>query len=177
MSRMLILLFAFSVPLVAYGEESGSFPHHEKLARYFVSLHVDPIKLERLYDEESISMVRLYEERFFLHYRRNFTSKERIELLHFLREKFAQMMPADSVQKVLADFVVKNTSAEELAEINKFLISDTGQRLASLRKDLSEYAKTVSSNLLSTNLTRERVIAIRHEIEKEFPELSVPWGD
>ncbi len=122
-------------------------------------------------------MSRLYEERFFLHYKKRISQEDKIALVLFLREKLAQIIPPDSVQKSLAEFVVKNTSPDELAAINSFLTSAPGKKLESLRRALRAQASATGSELLSANLTRERVITMRNEIETKFPGLNIPWGD
>lgn len=177
MTWSLVLAFILFLPFTVQASDEAEPSFHEKQANELIFLLTDQRKLANLYDEEAVSMSRLYEERYFLHYKKRINQKDKIALAFFLREKLEQIIPPHSVQKSLADFVVKSTSSDELTAINSFLTSEPGKKLESLRQTLSAQASVVASELFSANLTRERVIAIREEIEMKFPELSIPWGD
>lgn len=175
--RTLVLIFLLTVSFATRASADTGLSPHEKQASELINLLTDQAKLANLYDEEANSMSRLYEERFFLHYKKRISQEDKIALVLFLREKLAQIIPPDSVQKSLAEFVVKNTSPDELAAINSFLTSAPGKKLESLRRALRAQASATGSELLSANLTRERVITMRNEIETKFPGLNIPWGD
>lgn len=175
--RTLVLIFLVTVSFATRASADTWLSPHEKQAKELINLLADQAKLANLYDEEAISMSRVYEERFFLHYKKRIGQQDKIALVLFLREKLAQIVPPDSVQNSLAEFVVKNTSPDELVAINSFLTSAPGIKLESLKRALRSQASTVGSELLSANLTRERVITMRKEIEAKFSELSIPWGD
>ena len=170
-------LFLCFISAAALAAEAPEDSEHIKLAQEFIELHVDHNKLSRLFDDDSISMVRKYEDRYFMHYKKNLSQSDKIALAVFFKQKLVQAIPLEQLILQLAESVLQNTTREELATINAFLKSPTGHKLSSLRRDLSTLAAMTFGNLVRTHMTSDRITAIRTEIESKFPEIAVPWSD
>ena len=136
MARIIIML-SFFISVIALAAETPEESRHRVLAQDFVALHVDHNKLGGVFDNESISMVRTYEDRYYMHFKRKLRPSDKIVLAQFFREKLDQVISLEFLQRQLAEFVLKNTTYEELASINAFLQSPAGHKLYSLRSELS----------------------------------------
>lgn len=177
MSRTVVLVYLLFISVTALAAETPEESEHRKLAQDFIALHIDKNKLSRIFDDASISMVRKYEDRFYVQYKRNLSQSDKIALAQFFKEKLEQAIPLEQIDLQLAESVLMNTTYEELASINAFLNSPAGHKLSSLRNDLSIVTTTIFGNMVRAHMTSDRITAIRIEIESKFPAIAVPWGD
>ncbi|MBI5331562.1 MAG: DUF2059 domain-containing protein [Betaproteobacteria bacterium] len=128
------------------------------------------------YKEESFVMVNGFEQRFEFHRKRKLTPLETRALYDFFRQQLINILPPSDLQNALLPFVMQSFSESELIEINAFLKSASGKKLAATQQAMQAFIKVTTSESYPARFTKERAMIFRKAFDAQFQELSIPWA-